>query len=258
MTSTGPIDYAVRDGAAWITMTEGDRGNPISLAWGAEMLAALRRARAEAVPVVVLRATGRFFSVGGDVSGFGGAEDLGALIDDLAEALHRIVSEITRLDAVVVCAVQGFAAGAAFPLAAAADIVVASESAKFTLGYTKIGLSTDGGSSLLVHTLGLHRTLRLALLNDVLTAPEALEAGLVARVFPDASLDAEVDRIVAGLVAGPAAAQVSVKRLLRDTVEPNPEQAMRRETLAMRRNAALPDGREGVTAFLEKRAPSFG
>ncbi len=251
------ISYELRDGVAWITMADGDRGNPVNPEWGSQMFAAVRRARADLASVVVLRATGRFFSVGGDVGSFGTAGDIGEHIDDLAEALHRIVSDLTRLDAVVVAAVQGFAAGAGFPLAAAADIVIAAESARFTLGYTKLGFSIDGGSSLLVHTLGLHRMLRLALLNDVLTAPEALAAGLVARVVPDESLDASVAELVEALASGPAAAQVSVKRLLRDAVDPNPEQAMRRETLAIRRNAALPDGVEGVAAFLEKRAPKF-
>lgn len=258
MTDASPIGYELRDGVAWITMADGDRGNPINPAWGEAMFAAVRRARADQARVVVLRATGRFFCVGGDVGSFGAAGDIGSLIDDLAESLHRIVSEIQRLDAVVVSAVQGFAAGAGFPLAAAADIVVAAESARFTLGYTKLGFSVDGGSSLLVHTLGLHRMLRLALLNDVLTAAEAQAAGLVARVVPDASLAEEVSSLADRLAAGPAAAQASVKRLLRDAVEPAPEQAMRRETLAIRRNAALPDGVEGVAAFLEKRAPVFG
>lgn len=258
MSDAGPINYDLRDGVAWITMADGDRGNPINPEWGEQMFAAVRRARADQARVVVLRATGRFFCVGGDVGSFGSAGDIGDHIDDLAESLHRIVSDLTRLDAVVVCAVNGFAAGAGFPLAAAADIVVAAESAKFTLGYTKLGFSVDGGSSLLVHTLGLHRMLRLALLNDVLTAEEARAAGLVARVVPDADLDAEVEKLVASLASGPAAAQASVKRLLRDAVEPAPEQAMRRETLAIRRNAALPDGVEGVKAFLEKRTPSFG
>lgn len=252
------ISYELEGHVAWITMADGDVGNPINPAWGEAMFAAVRRARADQARVVVLRASGRFFSVGGDVSSFGSAGDVGDHIDDLAESLHRIVSDLQRLDAVVVSVVQGFAAGAGFPFAAAADIVIASESAKFTLGYTKLGFSVDGGSSLLVHTLGLHRTLRLALLNDVLTAAEAQAAGLVARVFPDDALEAEVASLVAKLAAGPAAAQASVKRLLRDAVEPAPEQAMRRETLAIRRNAALPDGVEGVAAFLEKRTPSFG
>ncbi|MFI2708054.1 enoyl-CoA hydratase/isomerase family protein, partial [Nocardioides sp. CER28] len=251
---SGPsVAYELRDGAAWITLASGDRGNTLTLDSGAELMDAVRRARADAARVVVLRATGRFFSAGGDIGGFASLTDVTAGVDDLAESLHRIISELVRSDAIVVSAVHAMAAGAGFPLAAAADIVLAGESARFTLGYTKIGFSVDGGSSQLVHTLGLHRVLRLALLNDVLTAAEAHAAGLVARVVPDDELAGLTEQVVAGLLAGPAAAQADVKRLLRDAVEPAPESALRRETLAIRRNAASPDGREGVAAFLEKR-----
>jgi 2-(1,2-epoxy-1,2-dihydrophenyl)acetyl-CoA isomerase len=251
------IDYELRDGAAWLTLAAGDRGNTLTLESGLELLAAVRRAHAEAARVIVLRASGRFFSAGGDIAGFAALSDVTSGIDDLAECLHRVISELVRSDAVVVSAVHAVAAGAGFPLAAAADLVLAGESARFTLGYTKIGFSIDGGSSQLVHTLGLHRTLRLALLNDVLTAAEAYDAGLVARVVPDNELAALTEQVVADLLAGPAAAQADVKRLMREAVEPSPEAALRRETLAIRRNATTPDGREGVAAFLEKRPPHF-
>jgi 2-(1,2-epoxy-1,2-dihydrophenyl)acetyl-CoA isomerase len=250
-------DYELRDGAAWITLADGDRGNTLTLESGTELLAAVRRAQSEGARVIVLRASGRFFSAGGDIGGFASLTDLTWGVDDLAECLHRIISELVRSDAVVVSAVHAMAAGAGFPLAAAADIVLAGESARFTLGYTKIGFSVDGGSSQLVHTLGLHRALRLALLNDVLTATEAHAAGLVARVVPDDELEAVTEQVVAGLLAGPAAAQADVKRLMREAVEAHPETALRRETLGIRRNAATPDGREGVAAFLEKRPPRF-
>jgi 2-(1,2-epoxy-1,2-dihydrophenyl)acetyl-CoA isomerase len=250
--------YELRDGAAWITLDQGDRGNTLTIESGAALLDAVRQARTDAARVVVLRSTGRFFSAGGDIGGFSELTDVSSGIDDLAEVLHRIISELVRSDAVVVSAVQGVAAGAGFPLAAAADVVLAAESARFTLGYTKLGFSVDGGSSLLVHSLGLHRTLRLALLNDVLTAAEAQAAGLVARVVPDEALAATTEEVVAGLLAGPAAAQADVKRLLREVAEPSPEAALRRETLAIRRNAASADGQEGVAAFLAKRRPQFG
>ena len=253
----GMVDYELRDGAAWITLVDGDHGNTLTIDSGAELMDAVRRARADTARVIVLRATGRFFSAGGDIGGFATLDDVTSGVDDLAESLHRIISELVRSDAVVVSAVHAMAAGAGFPLAAAADIVLAGSSARFTLGYTRIGFSVDGGSSQLVHTLGLHRALRLALLNDVLTAEEAHAAGLVARVVADHELDGATERVVAALLAGPASAQADVKRLMREAVEAHPETALRRETLAIRRNAASPDGREGVAAFLEKRPPQF-
>lgn len=252
------VDYAFADGAARITLADAEHGNAVHTDSVAELGAAVRRARNDGARVVVLTARGRFFSVGGDLAAFGRSEDMAGYIDDLADSLHRVVSELVHSDAIVVAVVQGHAAGAGFPLAAAADVVLAAESARFSLGYTRVGLSVDGGTSLLVHSLGLHRTLRLSLLNDTLTAAEAYDAGLVARVVPADELDASVESVVAQLLAGPATAQRETKRLLRVTAEPAPETAMRREALAIRANAGRADGREGVAAFLEKRAARFG
>ncbi len=252
------VSYELRDGTARITLVDGDRGNPIDPAMVAALHAAVRRAAVDRVGVVVLASTGRFFSVGGDLAAFADAEDVRGFIDDLADALHRTVAELVRSEAVVVAVVQGTAAGAGFPLVAAADVVVAARSARFTLGYTKVGLSVDGGTSLLAHSVGLHRALRLALLNDVLTADEALAAGLVARVVDDEELEQAAEAVVAQLAAGSRAAQAATKRLLREVVEPAPERALDAETRAIRACADGADGREGVRAFLEKRRPRFG
>jgi len=254
---TSYVSYQFADGISRITLDDGDRGNPIHPDSIAELHSAVRRAAADHSRVIVLASTGRFFCVGGDISGFGTAEDLGTYVDDLAEALHRVIGELLRSPAIVVSVVHGMAAGAGFPLAAAADIVLAARSAKFTLGYTKIGFSVDGGTSLLVHTVGLHRALRLALLNDVLTADEAQAAGLVARVCDDEELAATADTIAAQLAAGSATAQAATKQLLRTVAEDSPESVLRAESLSIQARAVEPDGREGVRAFLDKRAANF-
>ncbi len=254
---TALVRYQYADGVARITLADGDRGNPINLASVSELHAAVRQAGRDAARVIVLAAEGRFFSVGGDLGAFAGSDDVASFIDDLAEALHRVVSELVRSEAIVVSVVQGTAAGAGFPLAAAADVVIAADNVKFSLAYTKVGLSPDGGSSLLVNTLGLHRTLRLAILGDLLTAQEAQAAGLVARVVPAAELEEAVEATVAGLAASSAAANGAAKRLLREIAAPTPETALRKESLSIRALAGSPDGVEGVAAFVEKRTPRF-
>jgi 2-(1,2-epoxy-1,2-dihydrophenyl)acetyl-CoA isomerase len=251
------VAYEQRDGVARIQLTNGNRGNPLDQAAVDELARAVRRARADDVHVVVLSAQGRAFSVGGDVLAFAAAEDTEQMVDDLAESLHRVVSDLHRMDAVVVSAVQGTAAGAGVSLAAAADLVIAAASARFTLAYTKIGFSPDGGSSLLTASIGLHRALHLALLNPVVSADEARAMGLVSQVHPDDELDAAVEGVVGVLRSGSRTAQVAAKRLLREVATPGAEAALRRETLSIRARAASPDGREGVAAFLEKRAPAF-
>ncbi|CAA9325036.1 MAG: Enoyl-CoA hydratase [uncultured Frankineae bacterium] len=251
------VRYELAGGAARLTLAAPERGNPLDPPMADALLAAVRRARADDARVVVLRGEGRAFSVGGDVNAFAAAADREQLVDDLAETLHRAVSDLHRMDAVVVSAVHGVAAGAGVSLAAAADIVLAAASARFTLAYTRIGLSPDGGSSLLHASVGLHRALHLALLNPLLTADQAQAAGLVAEVHPDDELDAALDRVVEQLLAGSRTAQVAAKRLLREVALPGAEGALRRETLSIRACAADPDGREGVDAFVAKRPPAF-
>ena len=257
MSDDAPVSYRFADGAAHVTLDAGAAGNPLNAGSLGALEQAVRQARHDDARVVVLRGSGRAFSVGGDLTAIAGAEDAGLYVDELAETIHRTVSDLVRMDAVVVSVVRGVAAGAGVPLAAAADIVLASESARFTLAYTRIGLTPDGGSTLLTGSLGLHRALHLALLNPVLTAQEAKAAGLVAQVHPDDAIEDAAAAVVAQLLAGSRSAQVGAKRLLRQQVEPRPEGAMRLETLSIRAAAVSPDGREGVRAFLDKRAPRF-
>jgi 2-(1,2-epoxy-1,2-dihydrophenyl)acetyl-CoA isomerase len=251
------VRYELAGGAARITLSRPDRGNALDLAVVEALALAVRRARDDDARVVVLQAEGRAFCVGGALDAFAAAPDRGHLVDDLAEALHRVISDLQRMDAIVVTAVQGTAAGAGVPLAAAADIVLAARSARFTLAYTKVGLTPDGGSSLLTASLGLHAALRLALLNPEVTAEQLQGAGLVAAVHSDEHLAAEVDSTVAGLLAGSRSAQVAAKRLFRAVATPNAESALRSESVAIREAAGGPDGREGVDAFLARRAPQF-
>jgi 2-(1,2-epoxy-1,2-dihydrophenyl)acetyl-CoA isomerase len=244
-------------GAAWVSLSEPDRGNPMNLETVGALHADVQAARAADARVVVLAPTGSAFSVGGDLAAVGAAERAGDYIRELADLLHMVVSDLQRMDAVVVSVVQGVAAGAGFPLAAAADLVIAGVSARFTLAYTKVGLTPDGGSSLLSSTIGLHKALQLALLNPVLSAQEAKELGLVCAVHPDAELGAAAEALVAQLLSGSRAAQVGAKRLLRGQALPHLEAALRLETLGISAAAASDAGREGVRAFLEKRRPNY-
>lgn len=251
------LDVQLSGGAAWLTLDAAPAGNPLTVPLGEELHEAVQRAKREDARVVVLRARGRVFSVGGDINTFAGASDRYRLVEDMAEALHRVVSDLNRMDAVVVSAVHGMAAGAGVGLAAAADIVLAGESARFTLAYTKIGFSPDGGSSLLVNSLGLHRALHLALLNPVLDARQAHAAGLVAEVYPDDELEAATQSVVDQLLAGSRTAQVAAKRLMRGVAQPMAEASLRHETLSIAACAKGADGLEGVQAFVERRAPVF-
>jgi 2-(1,2-epoxy-1,2-dihydrophenyl)acetyl-CoA isomerase len=254
---TEALTLRIDHGVARIELANPSDGSPLTLESVGQLADAVKQARRADSRVIVLGSRGPAFSVGGDLAAFAAAADPGAYIEELAESLHRVISELYHLDAIVISVVKGVAAGAGFPLAAAADIVIAAASAKFTLAYTKVGLTPDGGSSLLTATLGLHRTLHLALLNPIMSAAEAHASGLVSSVHPDDDLDAVLEQIINSLVAGSRTAQVGAKRLIRDRAASYAEGAMRLETLAIRAAADSHDGREGVRAFLEKRRPAF-
>lgn len=255
---TEPVRLVVEGRLATLVLAQPERHNALGLEMGQSLERAVAGAVQADVAVVLITHEGTSFSVGGDVRGFASAEQPAEHITVLADTLHRVISVLNRMDAVVVTAVNGMAAGAGVPLAAAGDVVLASEAARFTLAYTKIGLSPDGGSSLLPASLGLHRALRLALLNPVVGAEEAQALGLVAEVLPVDGFAEGVDRVVQQLLAGSRSAQVAAKRLLRAQALASPESAMERETLSIARQSVSPDGLEGVRAFVEGRRPAFG
>jgi 2-(1,2-epoxy-1,2-dihydrophenyl)acetyl-CoA isomerase len=251
------VRFDERGGAGWITFNQPKQGNPLNLDSVAALSEAVSAARAADVGVLVLAAEGRSFCVGGDLGAFSAARDPGAYLKELTEALHAELLALQGLDAIVVSRVQGTAAGAGVSYAASADVVLAAESARFTMAYTKVGLTPDGGSTLMEASIGLHRTLYMALLNPVLSAREALLMGFVSEVHPDEAFEVAVDDVVAQLVAGSRTALVAAKRLIRAQATPDPATALSAESLLMSESAASPDGREGVAAFLAKRPAAF-
>ena len=241
------------------TVHLGSTGRPFTLT--VESVGALQRVwgwvRRSGVAVVVVRGTEQAWCVGGDISVFAGKGRPDDYIDDLADVLHRLVSEITRSDAICIAAIDGAVAGAGTPLAAAADVLVASERARFTLGYTRLALTPDGGTTLLSATVGLHATLHAALLNPTWSAREAQRRGLVAEVVPVDDLVRATDEMAALLAGLPSAPLAATKRLIRERALPGAESALRAEAVELRRAAATAQAREGFVAFVEKRPPRF-
>ncbi len=209
--------------------------------------------------VVTLTGAGKFFSAGGDLKGMAAAPNgAGEYVKQLADDLHSALSSFARMDALLLVAVNGIAAGAGFSLAIAADLVVAAESASFTMAYTRAGLSPDGGASYyLPRLIGLRRAQELMLTNRTLSAADALEWGLLHRVVPDAELAATTDGLAARFAAGPRHANANVKKLLLVSSDHTLEEQLAREAAFITGLADSEDGREGISAFLAKRAPSF-
>jgi 2-(1,2-epoxy-1,2-dihydrophenyl)acetyl-CoA isomerase len=149
-------------------------------------------------------------------------------------------------------------AGPAFRLACAADLVIAAESARFTVAYTGVGLVPDGSCSFFLPRLvGLRRSQELMLTRRILGAAEALEWNLVTRVVPDDDLQAESAKLAAGFAAGPTRAFGGVKRLLIASSGDHLESQMEREARCIADAARSADAKEGIAAFVEKRKPQF-
>ncbi len=225
-----------------------------------ELLRAVMRCDEEReVRAVVLASAGRMFCVGGDLRSFTEqGEQLSQHLKEVTTYLHAAVSRLTRMEPPVIAAVNGTAAGAGMSLACACDFVLAAESARFTMGYTKVGLTPDGSSTyFLPRLVGLRRALELTLTNRVLSAEEALDWGIVSRVVPDGELAAEADSLASRLASGATAALGASKRLVYGGWTETLETQLEHESQAISDVSRTADGKEGIAAFLEKRAPKF-
>jgi 2-(1,2-epoxy-1,2-dihydrophenyl)acetyl-CoA isomerase len=253
------VEIEVRERVARITLNRPEAGNALNL----ELATALRKAaeglRGSNVGAVILTGAGKAFCVGGDLRYMHDAEEVGDAVLRLASQFHGALIALAALDAPVIAAVRGAAAGGGMSLAMACDLVLAAESARFTMAYTAIGFSPDGGSSwTLPRLVGRRRAAELMLLNERLDAAAARELGLVTRVVADDALDAEAASLARRMADGPARAHGAAKRLLRESATRGFAEQMAEEARTIAALAAAPDGREGVAAFLEKRAPRFG
>jgi 2-(1,2-epoxy-1,2-dihydrophenyl)acetyl-CoA isomerase len=256
-----PVLFDVRDGIARITFNRPEAGNALDPSLMHEFLdAAESLGERDDVGAVILAGAGRAFSVGGDLRFMHDAgDDVANAVYGLASTLHAGIEALAALHAPVIAAVRGAAAGAGMSLALAADLVLAAESATFVLGYSAIGLSLDGGASwTLPRLVGHRRAIELALLNERLSAKRALELGIVTRVVADDALEAETEALARRLTAGPIGAYGAIKRLLRASETTPLTEQLADEAHTISGLAASPDGREGILAFLDKRAPHFG
>lgn len=250
-----------RDGAvARITLDRQHVGNAIDLDLARALLrAAIACDEDDTIRCVVLAGTGHFFCTGGDIAAFASAGDaISDFLQELAAELHAAMFRLARMSKPLVTAINGPAAGAGVSLAALGDIALATASAHFTLAYTAIGLSPDGGSTwLLPRLIGLRRTQELALLNRRLGAEEAARYGLVTRAVPDGTLEAEVDRVAGILAQSATHALGRTRNLLLSSFATTIETQMELETRSITDASRGAENREGVRAFLEKRNPNF-
>jgi 2-(1,2-epoxy-1,2-dihydrophenyl)acetyl-CoA isomerase len=258
--SVTTVDVEARGPIAVVTLNRPESANTLSLKMAMDLLgAALACERDPAIRAVVLTGAGRNFCFGGDLRGMvteGGAAD--AYLRELTSYLHAAISHFVHMDAPVVAAINGVAAGAGVGFVAMADLAIAGESSKISLAYTGVGLTPDGSTSFfLPRILGTKRAMELLLTNRSLTAAEALQWGLVNQVVADSEVLPEALRLAERLAAGPRGAHGRTKQLLAAGASSSLEAHLVLESQTIARQVVSEEGREGVAAFLEKRKPRY-
>jgi 2-(1,2-epoxy-1,2-dihydrophenyl)acetyl-CoA isomerase len=248
------------DGVARLRLVRADAGNAID----PEMVEGIAAAVAACgsgggVRALLISAEGPSFTVGGDLQHFGSRlERLAQELDEMVGAYHKSLGTLAELPVPVVCAVQGGAAGGGLGLLWCADVVVAADDLKLATGFARLGLNGDGGSSWwLPRLVGMPRARELLIGGRVLNADEALAWGLVSRVVPREELESEALAVARELAAGPTVALAEIRRLLAGSGARSLHEGLAAEHEAMIRTGATSDAREGVTAFVERRAPRF-
>lgn len=255
------VEYAVDGAVATIRLRRPGHGNAIDAALVEDLYEAVFRAGADArVRAVLLCGAGPTFTTGGDLEMFAGVprEEMPDRLRQMIDVYHLALERLRTLDAPVVCAVRGAAAGGGLGMVHVADVVVAAEDAKFALGYAAIGLASDGFNSwYLPRVVGLRRAQQMFLLNRALTGTEALQWGLVSEVLPGEEVEDRARALAERLAAGPTQAFGRMKCLLRDALSTElPAQAVA-EVTQMSAAGASDDAAEGITAFRARRRPQF-
>jgi len=254
------FQFAIADGIAHVTFNQPDRGNPMDLQFNTE----LSRIASECdetpgVRCVLITSSGKYFGVGADLKTMNqDRQALQVFIKNATVGLHSALSRFARMDAPVVVAVHGLAAGGFVSLCAAADFCIAAKSAKFYSAYTGIGLLCDGGgSTFLPRRVGTRKATEFYLRNQTWSAERALELGLINDVVDDAALPDAAWALARELAAGPTRAFGEIKNLILSTWEQPIESQMELEARAMTRVTKTEDGWNGITEVAARRKPVF-
>ena len=210
----------------------------------------------DAIRAVILTGAGRAFCSGGDVTGMAKSDIVSGRAR--SQRRHRTVQALYNLEKPVIAAVRGAVYGIGNALALACDLIVASDTAKFSMAFKKVGLVPDGGAIFfLTQYLGIARAKDLVYTARVVPADEALKLGLVMRVVPDDKLDSAARALAVEMADSATYALALAKKMFQSMFVPTLEQLLEMETLASGAVRLTHDHKEGVEAFKEKRAPKF-
>ena len=253
--------FTIENGVAVLTLNRPDRLNSFTQAMHGEVRDALDKLQADkSVRVLVLTGAGRGFCAGQDlgdraVAPGGDAVDLGESVEKFYAPL---VLALRELPLPVICAVTGVAAGAGASLALACDIVLAAKSASFIEAFCKLGLTPDtGGTWHLPRLIGHARATGLAMLGEKLSAERAEQWGLIWKAVPDEELMNEAMAMATHFASAPTKGLAFTKHALQASYGNTLPEQLKLEGQMMRELGRSHDYREGVDAFINKRAANF-
>lgn len=259
------VNYELDGGVAILTLNRPESLNAVNPDMVAGLLAASALAADDPVArAVVVRGAGKSFMAGGDLRWF--REQLALPVAqrqsgfaELIAGVHAAIVNFKRMDKPLIAAVHGAVAGFGLSLMLAADLALAADDAYFTLAYSNIALSPDGGATWsLPRHIGMKRAMEVALLGDRFDARRALELGLINRVVPKGVLEQESMALAARLAAGAAEALARTKALLDQSFDNPFEDQLLAEQRCFVECASEADFAEGLAAFFAKRKPVFG
>lgn len=241
---------------ATITLARPERLNALSAQTVDELRSAVEQVGGSGARCLMITGEGRGFSSGADLAGGGQPPDDAG--EALEERFNPLIEAIFAVPVPVVAAVNGPAAGAGCSLALSADIVIAARSAYFLQAFINVGLIPDAGATWLLPRLaGRARAMEMMMLGERVSAEQARDWGLIARVVEDEYFTAEAIALATRLAQGPTVALGLVRRLARDAEQRPLGEALAAEREAQREAGRSEDFRQAVAAFLEKRSPRF-
>lgn len=261
MNATSGTDYRnlliSTDGpAARITLNRPEKRNALSLELMRELIAGLRAASAHAeTRVIVIDAAGPAFSAGHDLSEMIGREE--GFLDELFATCTRLMETIHELPQPVIAKVHAIATAAGCQLVAACDLAVAADGARFATPGVKIGLFCSTPMVPVSRAVGRKRAMQMLLTGEPIDAATALDWGLVNQVVPADQLEETVDRLIEAIARSSSYTVALGKQAFYDQVDRAESDAYAHTKVVMTENALAADAQEGMSAFLEKRAPRW-
>ena len=248
-------------GVRSLTFNRPERFNAVTADMMEAAIAAVDEAADDSsIRLITMTGSGRAFCAGADISGSSGDDDEGSALPDMAlvDAVNRFALATRRAPQLVVALVNGVAAGVGSSFVLGADLAIATSSAYLKTGFEAIGLMPDGGgTAYLVASLGRSRAIATAVLGDRITADDALQRGLFARVWSDETYAQESRALVERLASGPSRAYAAVKRAMDARSLPHFADALELERREQGRLLASGDYAAGLEAFAHKTAPRF-